>query len=283
MLSFSGMILLVKRMRDMGFSSREINLFLFGFGYLGFILANVKSFNETIGSPNFLSFLFFVFLASMVAIFANLVNIKAIGIAPNPGYSQAIKDTNILPVTILSVLIFGSEFNLIKISGAILILIGIFLLIKKDISLNLGKRRKDIPWYIYSLGAASFFTAGVLLLKKITLLGFSSKEINLFLFGFSWIGFLILNIQNFQKLFTKEKFAQFLRLVFCASCFSFIGNLSGIQAIGLAPNPGYHGAIKSAIILVTTLLSTKFFSSDFTPTRVLGAVVVIAGIVILVI
>jgi len=145
MLSFSAMVLLIKRIRDLGFSSRKINLFLFGFSFLDFILINIPSLDKTIASPNFWYSLELIFLTSIVAIFANLANIKSIGIAPNPGYSQAIKDTNILPVTILSVLIFGSEFSLLKIFGAVLILGGIFLLIKKEFSVNLKQRRRNFP------------------------------------------------------------------------------------------------------------------------------------------
>jgi len=282
MLSFSAMVLLIKRIRDLGFSSRKINLFLFGFVFLDFILINVPSLDKTIASPNFWYSLELIFLTSIVAIFANLANIKSIGIAPNPGYSQAIKDTNILPVTILSVLIFGSEFSLLKIFGAVLILGGIFLLIKKEFSVNLKQRRRNFPWYIYSLGAALFFTAGALLLKKITLLGLSSKEINLFLFGLSWIGFLILNIQMLRGITRDKKFSQFLKLAFLASCFSFSGNLFGLQAITLAPNPGYYEAIKSASVLIVTFLSTKFFSSDATPSRIFGTIVIILGVTLLV-
>ena len=282
MLSFSLMLLLIKRVRDLGFPSRKINFFLFGFTLCGFILINIPSFNRTINSPNFWNSLGLIFLTSIFAIFANLVHIKSIGIAPNPGYSQALKDTNILPVTMLSSLIFGSEFSLFKIFGAILILTGIFLLLRKELSLNSKEKKEKFPWYIYSLGAALFFMIGALLLKKITLLGFSSKEINLFLFCFSWIGFLILNRRFLKRLTQHEKFPQFLRLVFLASLFSFSGNFLGLQAIKLAPNPGYYEAIKSGSVLVVTILSTKFFSSDINPLRFLGTLIIITGIVILV-
>lgn len=281
MFSFSGMILIIKRIRDMKFHSREINLFLYGFVFLGFFLVNISSIDETINSPKFSSFLAFVLVTSVFSIFANLTNIKAIGLAPNPGYSQAVKDANILPVTILSALIFGSEFDLIKFLGALLILGGVFLIIKKE-SLLLKRKTENVPWYMYSLGAVLFFTLYVLTLKKVTLLGFSSEEINLFLFGFGTLGLTIMNLGTSKKTMSDRRFPQFLRLVFLASCLAFVGNFFGIHAVGTAPNPGYHQAIKTAIILVTTFLSAKFFSSEITFKKTLGAGIIILGVILIV-
>jgi len=217
----------------------------------------------------------------MFSIFANLTHFKAIGLAPNPGYSQAIKDANILPVTILSALIFGSEFNLIKFLGAILILGGVILLIKKG-RRPLKRKTKNLPWYMYSLGAVLFFTIYVLTLKQVTLLDFSSKEINLFIFGIGTLGFIIMNVQVLKKLIPDKRFPKFLRLVFLASCLSFVGCFSGVHAVGIAPNPGYHQAIKTAIILVTTFFSAKFFASELTLQKTFGTGLIILGVLLLV-
>lgn len=101
MFSLSAMMLIIKRIRDVGFSSMQVNLFLFGFVFLGFFGLNIGSINEITKSPNFGLFLGFMVIASVAAIFANLADFKAVGIAPNPGYAQAIKNTNILLITIL--------------------------------------------------------------------------------------------------------------------------------------------------------------------------------------
>ncbi len=283
MLSFSAMMLFVKKIRDNGFSSIQVNLFLFGFVFFGFFLANINLFPKISNFPNFGQLLILLVVAALAAIFANLADIKAVGIAPNPGYSQALKNSNILPITILSIFIFGLSFDLMKIFGTILVILGIIFLIKKERVDQFKQNLQDKPWYIYSLAAIVFFTILVLILKKATFLGFSSKEINLFLFGFSWIGFLILGHKEIKNISQNYKFLPFLGLVFLASLCSFIGNLFDVEAIKLAPNPGYAQAIKNANILVITILSTRFFSSDFKPLRVIGAAIILIGIILLVI
>ena len=123
----------------------------------------------------------------------------------------------------------------------------------------------------------------ILVLKKAALLGFSSIEINFFLFGASLIGFLVLGYKEIRNIYSNKQFFMFLGLIFLASVFSLIGNLSDVEAIRLAPNPGYAQAIKNANIVVITFLSAHFFSSDFTFAKVVGAIVVLIGIVFLVV
>ncbi|MFH0987677.1 MAG: hypothetical protein V1841_02180, partial [Patescibacteria group bacterium] len=175
-----------------------------------------------------------------------------------------------------------SEFRPIKFLGATLVLIGIFLIIGKEFSAVSDRKKKGVPWHLYSLGASLFFTIWTLMLKKITLLGFSSKEINLFVFGFSWVGFLLLSLKGLKDIVPTKNLSQFLGLVFLASFFSFLGNLLGVQAIKAAPNPGYHEAIKSVSVLVTSLASIKLFSSDSKPLKISGVAVIVLGVILLV-
>ena len=281
MLSFSAMVLIIKKVRDCSFSSMQVNVFLFGFVFVELsLLVNIDSNRIMVISNSFWLFLVLLVLAAVAAIFANLADLKAVGIAPNPGYSQAVKNSNILPITVLSIFIFDLNFDLMKLIGAIFIILGIgaLVLIKGNL-----KRPESTSWYLYSLVAVIFFTVMILILKKATLLGFSSIQINFFLFGFCLIGFLILGYKEAKSVCSDKQFFLFLGLIFLASFFSLIGNLSDVEAIKLAPNPGYAQAIKNANILVITFLSTRFFSSDFTFTKVAGAIVVLIGIVFLVI
>jgi len=285
MLSFSVMMLIVKKVRDVGFSSMQVNIFLFGFVFAELSLLIGGSFSKVISSGNFWLFAILLVIAAMAAIFANLADFKAVGIAPNPGYSQAIKNSNILPITILSIFIFGLDFNLAKLVGAGLVVAGIgALVLAKNKSLKQCELiSKGRPWYFYSIATVIFFTVMILVLKKAALLGFSSIEINFFLFGASLIGFLVLGYKEIKNTYSNKQFFMFLGLIFLASVFSLIGNLSDVEAIRLAPNPGYAQAIKNANIVVITFLSAHFFSSDFTFAKVVGAIVVLIGIVFLVV
>lgn len=283
MFSFSGMTLLIKKLRDLGFSSKKINLFLFAFVFFGFLIFNIGSLETTAGSPNFLPFLAVMGIGSLAAVFGNLFNMTAVGIAPNPGYSQAIASSSILLITIASIFLFDLRFDLIKFSGVILIMLGIAFLVAKSEKKGTAQKPAGTPWHYYSLAVLALFSIVILAVKQATLLGFSSKEINIFLFGFSLAGFLFLNLKDLRSFLNSEKLLPFLKIVFWASFFSFLGNLFMIDSIKTAPNPGYSQAIKSANILIITFLSSRFFASDFTLARVAAVASIAAGIVILVV
>jgi drug/metabolite transporter (DMT)-like permease len=185
MLSFSAMMLIIRKIREIGFSSKQVNVFLFGLVWLGFLTLNVATLRETVSAVNFKVALLFLALASLFAIFANLADMTAVGIAPNPGYSQAIKNTNVLPIAIASIFLFGLKFTPLKFLGAVLVVVGIFFLVWKK---NGDKAKKEernpksgIPWWIVSLGAVAGFTGFVLAIRYVTSLGFSSIQVNFFI------------------------------------------------------------------------------------------------------
>lgn len=140
-----------------------------------------------------------------------------------------------------------------------------------------------MQWYIYSIIAMLSFSAMILLVRKIRDSGFSSMQVNIFLFGFSFIGFMALGYREAKLVFRNNKIKLFLKLVFFASVFSLIGNYFDIEAIKIAPNPGYAQAIKNANILVITIFSARFLSSNFSFYGFMGAVIVFIGIIFLVV
>lgn len=283
-LSYVGMILSVRKLTNLGFSPRQILLFLTGFVFLGFAIINLVSLGDIWQSDKFLFFLLIMLVVGIFSVIGNWADFEGIKRAPNPGYSTAIRNTTILPVILFSVLIFGSEFSLLKLLGAILVMIGIALLVleKKNYS---EKKIKSSSWCLFAFLALFGFTIMTLAHKQGTLIpGVFSKEINLFMFGFNFLAFALLSRKELKSYFAdKIKLKAFLPLVIVAAAFSFLANFLSITGLSLAPNPGYHDAIKNTNILLVTLLSIKLFSTGFKKYKILGVIAIMIGIIILVV
>lgn len=292
MLSLSVMMLAIRKMREMGFTAKQINLFLFAIVSFGFLLLNINSLPQTISKVNFSQLLLFLLGGSLFAVFANLADMTAVGMAPNPGYSQAVKNTNVLPIAIIAVFLFHLDFTPVKFVGAVLVVIGIIFLIwkrKSERSFQV-KSTSKLPWWVFSLVAIACFTGLVLTIRHVSSLGFSSKEINLFLFSFSLIGFILIGWKDLKGIQKKEGFKLFFQIVFVASFFSLLANLLDVNAIKLAPNPGFAQAIKNTNIVVITIVSYFMFrlrmlrSAEFSWKKWLGGVgLILAGIILIVI
>ena len=75
----------------------------------------------------------------------------------------------------------------------------------------------------------------------------------------------------------------FIPVVFACAFFAFTVNLLSIKGISLAPNPGYHEAIRNTNVLFITLLAIPLFSASINKQKMIGIVSTVAGIVVLVI
>jgi uncharacterized membrane protein len=73
--------------------------------------------------------LLFIVLAGVFAAIGHWADFEAIKRAPNPGYHEAIRNTNILLVTLLSVPLFSARIDGFKLAGVVTILLGIILLV----------------------------------------------------------------------------------------------------------------------------------------------------------
>jgi len=224
-LSFVGLYLCIKWLTTKGFAPKQILLFMVGFALIGFFGATVSSLHSVVNSDKFSSFLGAATFAGIFASIGHWADFEAIGRAPNPGYATSIRNTSILPVTILSVIVFDSSFHLIR-------LVGIFLI-------------------IYSINFIFFFVI-------------CRKELRSY----------------FED---KIRLKFFLPVVFICAFFAFTVNLLNIKAISLAPNPGYHEAIRNTNVLFITLLAIPLFSASINKQKMIGIVSTVAGIVVLVI
>jgi len=54
-------------------------------------------------------------VCALFAVAANLLNVKGLALAPNPGYHEAIRSTNLLFITVLAVPLFSASLDRQKI------------------------------------------------------------------------------------------------------------------------------------------------------------------------
>ena len=126
--SFVGLYLCIRWLTGKGFAPKQILLFMVGFALLGFFGVTAPSLRNVVNSDNFLSFLAATAFAGLFSSIGHWADFEAIKRAPNPGFATAIRNCSILPVTILSVFLFDSSFNLLKLLGIFVILVGIIAL-----------------------------------------------------------------------------------------------------------------------------------------------------------
>jgi drug/metabolite transporter (DMT)-like permease len=224
-------------------------------------------------------------IAGIFSALGNWVNFTAVIKAPNPGFAGTIKSTNILFITIFSVLIFGSSWSLMKLVGVVLVILGIAaLVIDKNHALGKKTDKAFLKWDALAFIGALSVTVAILGVKGASQIGFSQSEINLFMFAVNFLAFSFLTRKEVKSYFKdKIRLKGFLPIVFLAAVFSFVGNILNVKGVAAAPNPGYHMAIQNTQILITTLISIPLFGIKFDMRKILGVFIVLFGIIILVV
>jgi drug/metabolite transporter (DMT)-like permease len=284
---FVGLYLCIRWLTEKGFAPKQILLFMIGFALLGFLGITVPSLPRVLNSENFLGFLaagIFAGLSSSIGHWADFESIKR---APNPGFSTSIRNSSILPVTILSAFFFNSPFQVEKLLGVFLILAGVIALILQRQSASggkwIGNKDSGNVWVTLALAALTGYTLTVLGMKKAILLGFSPPEICLVIYIVNFIFFLFICRRDFKSYFQdRTRLRFFLPLAFACAFFAFGVNLLNVKGIELAPNPGYHEAIRSTNVLFITFLSIPLFSASMDKQKIIGVICTVGGTFILV-
>jgi len=281
-----GLYLCIRWLTDRGFAPRQILLFMVAFALLGFLGVTAPRLREVLSSEKFFSFLAVGAFAGLFSSIGHWADFEAIKRAPNPGFSTSIRNSSILPVTILSVFFFNSQFHFTKLLGVFLILAGIFALViqRKTSSggkaINIAHKNSWIPLAFVALAG---YTLTVLATKKATLLGFSPPEICLCIYIVNLIFFGFVCRRDFKGYFQdKTRLKFFLPLVLACAFFAFALNLLSVKGIELAPNPGYHEAIRATNVVLLTFLAIPLFSASMDRQKILGVISSVAGTFILV-
>ena len=126
MLCFAAMQLIFKQLTRLGLSSPAILVFVFAFGALCFTI-HVIVFRTAL--PITTTGLTYLIAAGVLGYVGNLCSVRAIGVAPNPGYVVAIVSLQTVVVAGAAVALFGAALTWTKIAGIVLGLLGLVLLV----------------------------------------------------------------------------------------------------------------------------------------------------------
>ena len=118
---FAGMTLVYKKLLSSNINPLVLNLFVFGLTFFGFIIwSTVTKTKIELTTSLFL----FLILASIFALMGNFLDVKAIKDAPNPGYANTLKATQLVLITLIAPFLFNSSLTWQKLGGVILVLVG---------------------------------------------------------------------------------------------------------------------------------------------------------------
>lgn len=126
-LSFCGMAVAFKYLENHQLSS-QFNLMAVFWIVGGLSLIGIKICGEKLFVPCSRLEIGLIIAAALCAYVGNLSQLKAFSSAPNPGYAVAIAGTQAILFTVASIFLFDAEYNLIKIAGVILSVLGLSLL-----------------------------------------------------------------------------------------------------------------------------------------------------------
>lgn len=133
-------------------------------------------------------------------------------------------------------------------------------------------------WVYYGLGSALCFAVMVLIYKKLLLLNINPLVLNMFIFGITFLGFIIW--VKATKTSIDVNTIIIVLLVLAAIC-SLLGNFLDVQAVKNAPNPGYASALKATQIVLITIIAPLLFKSSLTLPKLFGVILILIGIAII--
>lgn len=287
-LLYTVMVLFIRYLGNKGFSSKQILVFLLGFAFFEYLIFNIPTINAFLRSEYIWTFVLTMTIMGVFAVLGNLADFAAIVKAPNPGFAEAVKNTNVLITLFLSILLFKSSFSVEKFFGVIFMLIGITVLVVDKNNKNIRFQNKENSllnnWKILASIGAICSSIGILAIKRASQLGFLPIQINLFSFGFTFLATALINLKEVKRSFEdKTKLKPFLLIVFIAATFSFLANILNTKGISIAPNIGYHELLRNSRILFTTLLSVPLLGAKLNKQKLLGVFAVLIGMAIIVI
>lgn len=216
--------------------------------------------------------------AVLFAYGGNTVSLKAIDIAPNPGYSLVLSKSYVLFTTIVAVLFLNQGLTVRK-AIAILLIVAFSALIM--ISPKAAKQAKNSSWIWLSFGA--FFAWGMLSLSSKYLFshGVSTFAFLIYLYALTTICIAVTNKMN-HRTFKGISTSHWLLLA-GTGVFSTLFNLGQFEAIRIAPNIGYVNAINASSISLVTILAVLLLKDELTLQKALGVAGVTGGLLLLLI
>lgn len=217
-----------------------------------------------------------VVAAVVFAYGGNTLSLKAIDIAPNPGYSLVLSKSYVLFTTVVAVTLLHAGLTVQK-ALAILIIVGFSALIM--VNPKQAKHVRSNRWVMLSFGA--FFAWGMLSLSSKYLFshGVATYAFLIYLYAIVTICIVLTNKMS-HKTFRHIPAAHWV-LLLATGAFSTLFNFGQFEAIRLAPNVGYVNAINAGSISLVTVLAVILFKDELTVQKAIGVFGVTAGLLLL--
>lgn len=204
----------------------------------------------------------------------NVASLKAIEIAPNPGYSLIISKSYVLMTTLVAYFFFNGELSLRSGVGILVIILGSFLL-------SIGKpTNNNVKQTWLPLSLLAFFCWGMISITSKYLHNIGVGVIPLLLY-MNVIVTTIIGIElKIKKSLGKINLRQVLLLVVmgtAAAGFDYFMQ----QAFITAPNIGYVNALNAGSITLVTIGSVILYKDEFNLRKFSGVLVATIGLALL--
>lgn len=253
------------------------NLAMFIFPAIVFCVIAVI--NKTDLSLNLFQFILIIIQAIFFSYLGNVMSLKSIEKAPNPGYSLVISKSYVVFTSIVSIFMFGSELTTKSII-AILIIIAFSPLLM--LSETKTKNEKfSSSWLPLAMGA--FFCWGSLALSSKYLYTIGVNIIERLIYSTTIVSLLILFETRHKKIsfhgFSKKQIWPLIIIGLAGTTYIYYTQVG----FDLAPNIGYVNAINAASIAGVTIFSAILFKDELTIKKLIGIIGIISGLIILVI
>lgn len=206
----------------------------------------------------------------------NVASLKAIDIAPNPGYSLVVSKSYVLFTTIVSVLLLGQVLSWTS-AIAIVLIVGFSALIM--ISPKSAKHVKSNKWVWLSL--ASFFAWGMLSLSSKYLFTNGVEMYTFLIYLYVFVIVFMVASNRINRRMVRGVAVKNWAMLLAVGVLCTLFNIGQFEAIRLAPNVGYVNAINAGSISLVTVMAVVFFKDELTLKKALGVVGVTIGVILL--
>lgn len=208
----------------------------------------------------------------------NVLSLKSIEYAPNPGYSLILSKSYVVFTSIAAVFLFDSPLSFKSIIAILMIIVfSALIMIQQTKSEN---KKFHTSWLILSIGA--FFCWGMLSLasKYINELGVITLQR---VFYVSAIVSMIILIEMKAKRVSikgmnKDQLVILLLIGLVSAAFNFFMQ----SALATSPNLGFVNAINASSIAVVSLFSALLFNDELTKRKLIGIIGATIGLILLV-
>jgi drug/metabolite transporter (DMT)-like permease len=211
-------------------------------------------------------------LCSWVGIYAYN---RAIQLQTNIGYIEAVAALRIVLTYVYSIAAFGAVFEGIKLTGVVLVMIGVF-----AVAGTLRIRRSDLSldWLVWGLLAGLCFGLLTIAVRYATDDGVDAKVATLAVLFVAGTMFLCATVVSHTSLRLERRHYP---MVVITIAFASVGNATEFIAFERTPNLAYAIAIDNTRMIILFLVGMFLFSEELNRVRALGIIFTFSGVILL--